>query len=159
MLNPIEQAIRHLLARIIIEHFEILLRTHELTQIFSLVHQSEPHKTRSSFNLCFKNLKIYWLISLRSNLGAKWARNTRGVTHAPPTHRGSLPGERASPFYLCFGNVGHARRVFFTPPTRNSPDQRFKLWSWGTPPGGLIQGKVLSNCNVHKNICLFHHPW
>ena len=56
MLNPTEQAIRHLLARIIIEHFEILLRTHELTQIFSLVHQSEPPKTHSSFHVCFKHL-------------------------------------------------------------------------------------------------------
>ena len=71
MLNPTEQAIRHLLSITIIRHFKYFYALSELTQIFNFVHQSEPHKTRSSFHVCFKNLKIYWLISLRSNLGAK----------------------------------------------------------------------------------------
>ena len=71
MLNPTEQAIRHLLARIVIGYFKYFYALSELTQIFSLVHQGEPHKTHSSFHACFKNPKIYWLIPLRSNLGAK----------------------------------------------------------------------------------------
>ena len=52
MLNPTEQAIRHLLARIVIGHFyEYYYALSELTQIFSLVHQSEPPKTHSSFHV------------------------------------------------------------------------------------------------------------
>ena len=39
MLNPTEQAIRHLLARIVIGHFKYFYALSELTQIFSLVHQ------------------------------------------------------------------------------------------------------------------------
>ena len=54
ILNPTEQAIRHLLARIVIGHFKYFYALSELTQIFSLVQQSEPHKTRSSFHVCFK---------------------------------------------------------------------------------------------------------
>ena len=62
MLNPTEQAIRHLLARIVIGHFKYFYALSELTQIFSLVHQSEPPKTHSSFHVCFKllNPKTYF---------------------------------------------------------------------------------------------------
>ena len=56
MLNPTEQAIHHLLARIIIGHFKYFYALSELTQIFSSVQQSEPHKTRSLFHVCFKLL-------------------------------------------------------------------------------------------------------
>ena len=52
MLNPTEQAIRHLLARIVIEHFKYFYALSELTQIFSLVHQGGPHKTHSSSHVC-----------------------------------------------------------------------------------------------------------
>ena len=36
--------------------FKYFYALSELTQIFSLVQQSEPHKTRSSFHVCFKLL-------------------------------------------------------------------------------------------------------
>jgi len=58
MLNQMEQAIRHLLARIVIEHFKYFYALSELTQIFSLVHQSESHKTHSSFHVCLKPKKL-----------------------------------------------------------------------------------------------------
>ena len=57
MLNLIEQTVRYLFARIVIGYFfKYFYALRELTQIFSLVHQSEPHNTRWSFRVCFKNL-------------------------------------------------------------------------------------------------------
>ena len=56
MLNPTEQAIRHLLLELLSDIFKYFYALSELTQIFSLVHQSEPPKTHSSFHVCFKLL-------------------------------------------------------------------------------------------------------
>jgi len=38
-----------------------------------------------------------------------------------------LSGERASPFYICFGNVRQTKRIFSAPPTKNSSVHEFKL--------------------------------
>ena len=56
MLNPINKPFDIYLLESLSDIFKYFYALSELTQIFSLVHQSEPHKTHSLFHVCFKLL-------------------------------------------------------------------------------------------------------